>query len=196
MNRFFSPLLILPLLLSSGCNSSKYTNAEDYLILLNECRNNGDFHSELYVFPDSIEGTEINKFMYQATEDLFNGSYLFYLALQYNEETFNVELERLSSVKAVFPRYEKEKTIIHFEDKSLYLSIDRNSCYEYVIYNKESFEIAYISNQLYQWKDIPIIEDEYKLRDITIPSEYDDGKNSYNMYYYYLSNGDGYYVED
>ena len=75
--------------------------------------------------------------------DLMNGSYFFYLVMNYDEENFNNELTRLDSIKGHFPNGET-KSIIHYEDESIYLTINRDSRYEYVKYNKEKLEIAYV----------------------------------------------------
>jgi hypothetical protein len=72
--------------------------------------------------------------------------------------------------------------------------VKQNARFEYAMYNKTTFEIAYISNQIFEWKDTPV-ETQYVIPEVTIPDELDDGKNMYNMYYWY--DGDaGIYVND
>ena len=87
----------------------------------------------------------------------------------------------------------KTKCIIKDTKTSQYLTINKNSRYEYAKYNAETYEIAYVSNQLFSWAESGI-SIEHKLEDIEIPSEIADGKNSYNMYYYYEADI-GYYVK-
>ena len=192
--KIISILAVIPVLFCSGCNTHTKSNVEDYFDILNECRDKFDFHTKLYIFPETIEGTEIVKFFYQETSDLFTGSYFFYLVLTYSQEGFDAELQRMNEVKAVFKNGE-EKTVLQYPEQSAYLTINRDNRFEYALYNKETLEIAYISNQLYQWKDLEILESRHSMPSFEIPSEKDDGENTYNMYYLYK--GDvGYEVTD
>ena len=187
-------LLVMPLMLS-GCLSKpvKHTDPKDYASCLESAINNSDFHSELYIFPKNVKEESISNFAYQTSDGLFNGSYFFYLVVNYNQADFEQELLRLDSVKATFKKW-NEKPIIKYKYLSLYLTINRNERCEYVKYNEEKFEIAYVSNQIYEWYKVDISND-HLLDDVTIPSELDDGNNSYNMYYSY--EGDvGWYVND
>ena len=187
MNKISKIIAILPVFLAISCNvlnTTTKSDVESYHDILVECINEKDFHSRLYIFPESIEGAEIEKFCFSHTENPFTGDFLMYLAVKWDEETFNNELARLATVKSVF-RNGKEKSIIKFEEQTMYLTVNRNNRYEYALYNQENFEIVYVSNQLYEWKDIPVVEQEHILPSVIIPAELDDGENSYNMYYYY-----------
>ena len=175
--------LVFPGLLCASCNQTTKTDIEEYIDILKECVADRDFHSQLYIFPKSIEGLEIQKFVFSNTTDLFNGSWLMYLSLKWDEDGFNKELERLNDVKAEFKTGDI-KPIIKFKEESLYLTISKDNRYEYVLYNKESFEVTYVSNQLYEWKKTPVLKDHI-LPDLVIPTELDDGNNTYNMYYRY-----------
>ena len=175
-------LWVFSLLLGS-CKTDTRTNAEQYLDQIKECRENKDFHSQLYIFPESLNG-EVIKYFYMEESDLFTGSYFYYVALQYDEETFNNELTRLSNVRSTFSRVNLVKAIIHFEEQSTYLTVSRDNRYEYAIYNKEKLEIAFVSNQLFTWDRAQVLP-EHAMPSVTIPKELDDGNNTYNMYYYY-----------
>ena len=186
MNKISKILRILPVfpaIFCSSCKTTTKTDVESYHDILTECINERDFHTQLYIFPESIEGLEVTKFVFSNTTDLFNGSWLMYLGVKWSEETFAIELERLSNVKAVYKTGDI-KPVIKYEDKSLYLTICKDNRYEYAVYNSETFEIIYVSNQLYQWKDTPVAS-EHILPSVTIPSDLDDGNNTYNMYYRY-----------
>ena len=196
-HKFFQLFALIPALFSISCQRDTRTNAEQYLDDLKEAREENDFHSELYILPETIENREINFYHFVRQTDLFTGSYLFYIGLTFQEEDFNNELQRISNIKA---EYEQGtiKPIIHYEDKNLFVTINKDNRYEYVLYNKDTKEIVYISNQLFLWKDIPVKE-EHQLPDITIPKELDDGNNSYNMYYRYEFDGVsnvGWYITD
>ena len=187
-------LLVLPCLLLTSCLSSRtYNDPQKYSEYLKSAIENSDFHSELYIFPKDISQEEIKTVAYQTREDLFAGSYFFYLVAQYNQERFLNEINRLDSVKAVF-KDGANKPILKYDEQALYLTIDKDNRCEYVKYNKETYEIAYVSNQLYEWYKVNISNDHLQ-DDVVIPQELDDGGNTYNMYYSY--DGDvGYYVSD
>ena len=190
----FKILAVFPAFFCVSCfQTSTKTNAEEYEEILKDARDNSDFHSELYIFPESIEGTEIKHFVYAEMTDMFTGSYLMYVVLTYQPEDFSAELERIASVKATF-KSGLEKHVIYYPEQKAYLSIQQENRYEYVIFNETTSEIAYVSNQLFQWKDTPV-ESQYILPQLTIPEELEDKGWGYNIYYEY--DGDvGLYIED
>ena len=178
-------LWVFPIILCS-CKVDKRTNAEQYLDQINECRNNKDFHTQLFIFPDELKG-EIVKYFYMEESDLFTGSYFYYVVLRYDDETYNSEINRIGNVKAEFTKFNKVKPILSYPEQNAFLSISKDNRYEYVLYNAESKEIAYISNQLFTW-DRAQVSPEHSMPSFVIPSEYDDGGNTYNMYYHYVDN--------
>ena len=189
-------LMMIPFLTLGGCATKANNNVNQYETLLKQSINNSDFHSELYVFPSEINTENAVAFSYKTREDLFTGSYLLYLVMEYDQNQFNAELERLDAIKAdieIPNNVFKTKSIIKDTDTSQYVTITQNSRYEYVKYNSETLEIAYVSNQLFTWKETGI-KNEYLYKDIKIPTELDDGDNSYNMYYYRVDDI-GYYVK-
>ncbi len=186
--------MMIPFLTLGGCVSRTNDDVNKYEEVLTKAVQNSDFHTALYVFPKKVDVNSVTNFRYMERDDLFNGSYLLYLSVKYNQAQFDAELERLDSVKADFNAHNAAKPLLKFADKAEYVAISRNSSYEYVKYDTESLEIAYVSNQIYEWIETGV-KKEHLFEDITIPSELDDGGNSYNMYYYY--EGDiGYYVND
>ena len=189
-------LMMIPFLTLGGCATKANNNVNQYETLLKQSINNSDFHSELYVFPSEINTENAIAFSYKTREDLFTGSYLLYLVMKYDQNQFNAELERLDAIKAdieIPNNVFKTKNIIKDTDTSQYVTITQNSRYEYVKYNSETLEIAYVSNQLFTWRETGI-KNEYLYKDIKIPTELDDGDNSYNMYYYRVDDI-GYYVK-
>ena len=190
-------LMMMPFLTLSGCAIKANNDINQYETLLKQSIDEFDFHSEFYVFPSKINTENASAFSYKSREDLFTGSYLLYLVMKYDQNQFDAELSRLDTIKADFeikPGVFKTKPIIKDTNTSQYVTICKDSRYEYVKYNSETLEIAYVSNQLFSWKETGIKAD-YLYKDIKVPAELDDGGNSYNMYYYY--EGDiGYYVKD
>ena len=180
-------LFIIPAftaLCCTSCNAFSSTDVSKYEEFYSECRKNADFHSQLLIFPDTIVfGTPTN-FLYKKADDLFNGSYLFYLVMQYNEDAYKDEIQRLSSIEVNYSRFNATKKIIYFEDQSLYLTISRDSRYEYALFNNETKEITYVSNQLYSWEKTGV-SNKHIIEGVHIPTDFDDGNNSYNIYYYY-----------
>lgn len=189
-------LMMIPFLALEGCATKANNNVNQYETLLKQSINNSDFHSELYVFPSEINTENAIAFSYKTREDLFTGSYLLYLVMKYDQNQFNAELERLDAIKAdieIPNNVFKTKNIIKDTDTSQYVAITQNSRYEYVKYNSETLEIAYVSNQLFTWRETGI-KKEYLYKNINVPAELDDGDNSYNMYYYRVDDI-GYYVK-
>lgn len=176
------PLTLLTILLCSSCSTNK--NIKKYSDVFKEAKGNVDFHTQLHIFPENTDSGTPKDFIYKTRDDLFTGSYVFYLVMQYEEETFNNELVRLNDVKANFYDEFPAKHIIHYEEDNLYLSVYRDSRYEYVKYYPDTKVIAYVSNQLYEWP-LSGVNSLHILGNVTIPEDLDDGENSYNMYYYY-----------
>lgn len=189
-------LMMIPLLTLSGCVIKTNNNFEKYEEIYNQMLENQDFHTELYIFPKTIDTKQVANFSSKSRDDLFTGSYLFYLAMKYDQKQFDAELERLSTVKAEIEipnNVIKTKCIIHDAQTSQYVTINKSGRYEYVKYNAETLEIAYVSNQLFAWEESGIKKD-HKFEDISIPASIADGNNEYNMYYYYEADI-GYYVD-
>lgn len=197
MRRTLLITLLTPLLCCSACSPKVDNDVNSYESILKTFREESDFHTELYIFPESTSiGTPLD-FKSQNTESLFTGSFLLYLRMQFDQQTFNSELTRISNVEAIFKKFDSKK-IIHFPEQSLYLTIAKDNRYEYAMYNEQELTITYVSNQLYQWKETNI-ENQYILPSVTIPEELDDEDNSYNMYYFYVNEFGhrvGYYVND
>lgn len=176
---------VFPLILCS-CKVDKRTNAEQYFDQINECRNNKDFHTQLLVFPNELKG-EIVKYFYMEESDVFTGSYFYYVVLKYNDETYSSEIDRINDIKAEFAKFNVLKPILSYPEQNAFLSISKDNRYEYVLYNSGSNEIAYISNQLFTWDRAQVLP-EHSIPSFVIPPEYDDGGNTYNMYYHYVDN--------
>ena len=192
--KIFKFLAVFPAIFSTSCfKKDTKTDVESYVEILTESRNESDFHTELYICPETIENLEVKSFYYAHIDDLFTGSFLMYLVIEYDETNFSSEIQRLSGVKANF-KDRGTKSIISFPEQNLYLTIKLNKRFEYAIYDTEKYQIAYISNQIFEWKDTPI-EEKFIIPELQIPSELQDKENMFNLYYWY--EGDvGFYIED
>lgn len=189
-NKLLPIVLVAPFALT-GCKTIKLDDVLKYEETLQKCRDESDFHTELYIFPENIQKNRIKKFRYQWTEGLFTASFLFYLVYEWDDD-YDEEINRISQVKAVF-KDRGEKSVLHYEKEKMFVTIyNEDGCrYEFAKYDSSKKIISYTSNQLYQWDEIGM----QKPNKITIPKELLDWKEFYNMYYFY--EGDvGYYVED
>lgn len=167
------------------------TNIVEYAQALSELRENSDAHSGLFIFPENVNVDNVKEYKYLTREDLFNGSYLLYLVVNYSDEDYNAEIERLKSVKAEYPDAIKNP-LYNKSDNPAYITIfDGNGSYEYALLDSKNKTIAYVFNQLFEWKEIEINEN-YMLKNYSVNSnDKDINQNGYNMYYIYDKNGIG-----
>ena len=57
---FFAILPVFPALFCTSCmQKDERSDVESYIDILKECRDEADFHSELTIFPETIEGKEV-----------------------------------------------------------------------------------------------------------------------------------------
>lgn len=167
------------------------TNVEEYAQALIELKDNSDAHSGLFIFPESVNVSNVKEYKYLMRDDLFNGSYLFYLVVNYTDEDYNAEVERLKNIKAEYPNSVKNPLYNKIELPTYITIFDGNGSYEYVMLDNENKTIAYIFNQLFNWDEIEI-NDEYLLKNYSVNSnDKDVNQNGYNMYYFYDKNGIG-----
>jgi len=192
ISKVLFPLLILSI---SGCTTSN--DVSSYKKLHDKLVAEVDFHTGLFVFPEDANNGTPKDFYYKTVPDLFTGSFVFYLVMEYDEENFASEIDRLSKIKQHFyiddPNVElidATKTIIHDEANNAFVTIDRDNRYEYALYNENNREIAYISNQLEPWNHTKI-NSKHIIKNFNIPEDIDDGNHSYNMYYYYTIDKNG-----
>ena len=120
------------------------------------------------------------------------------LYVDYDKDEFNAEVERIKSVNQPFRDIVKN---IFFAKTGFkypaYITIwDGNGTYEYALVDEENTTIAYVLNQLFDWKDTDIAE-EYLPKDYSVPStSKDTGKDGYSMYYVYDEFGTGYRFDE
>ena len=191
-------ICIIPFSLGlTGCTSSLRVEKDisRYEEFLMEARDNSDFHTELYLFPDHDEIGTSNQLVYAKEDGLFSGSYFFYLSLTLSEESYEAEIARIASLKATF-KNGHEKPIFHAKDHHCYLSIEQSGKTEFAHYDEATHRIAYLSNQFFKLSQFGIAQED-QIEEFAIPNEWSDPweSNTYNMYYWYV--GDiGTYVKD
>ena len=175
-----------------------HTNIEEYSSNLTKLIESQDVRSGLKIFPTEVNKDKVKEFKYYSADDLFVGSYLYYLVVDYDKDEFNAEVERIKSVNQPFRDIVKN---IFFAKTGFkypaYITIwDGNGTYEYALVDEENTKIAYVLNQLFDWKDTDIAE-EYLPKDYSVPStSKDTGKDGYSMYYVYDEFGTGYRFDE
>ncbi len=175
-----------------------HTNIEEYSSNLTKLIESQDVRSGLKIFPTEVNKDKVKEFKYYSEDDLFVGSYLYYLVVDYDKDEFNAEVERIKSVNQPFRDIVKN---IFFAKTGFkypaYITIwDGNGTYEYALVDEENTKIAYVLNQLFDWKDTDIAE-EYLPKDYSVPStSKDTGKDGYSMYYVYDEFGTGYRFDE
>ena len=175
-----------------------HTNIDEYSSNLTKLIESQDVRSGLKIFPTEVNKDKVKEFKYYSEDDLFVGSYLYYLVVDYDKDEFNAEVERIKSVNQPFRDIVKN---IFFAKTGFkypaYITIwDGNGTYEYALVDEENTTIAYVLNQLFDWKDTDIAE-EYLPKDYSVPStSKDTGKDGYSMYYVYDEFGTGYRFDE
>ena len=128
-----------------------HTNIEEYSSNLTKLIESQDVRSGLKIFPTEVNKDKVKEFKYYSEDDLFVGSYLYYLVVDYDKDEFNAEVERIKSVNQPFRDIVKN---IFFAKTGFkypaYITIwDGNGTYEYALVDEENTTIAYVLNQLF-----------------------------------------------
>lgn len=192
-------LIILSILIICGVsifiiNKEKIYEKKDidkYKEYLSELKNNSDVHSKLFIFPDEINKDNVEEFQYLKKDGLFDGSYLFYIIVKYDEKEYNKEIDRLKKIKRIFNGF--DKFILYTEELKYhtYITIcDGMDTFEYALLDDNNKKIIYVFRQLFNSNNN--LKDDYLLK-YKVPNDKKD-KNSigFNMYYFYDEFGVGY----
>lgn len=185
-------LIIIGLLifLLSKTKIIEKNDIENYEKYLSELQFNTDVHSKLFIFPSKVNKENVEAFQYLRQDSLFDGSYLFYVIVNYDETEYNSEIQRLKELNRLFKYGVKYPIYVESLKYPAYITIsDGYDTYEYALVDSENKKIIYVFSQLYYY-DSKLKADyliEYK-----VPKDKRDTKRpGYNMYYYYDENGVG-----
>ncbi len=168
-----------------------YNDLDKYEEYLDHLRNNSDARSRLFIFPDKINKDKVESFEYLTQEGLFDGSYLFYIVVNYDEKEYNKEEERIKNIKRIYNG--KNKYILKAEDLKYetYITIcDGMDTYEYAMLDNDNKKIAYVFRQLFNANNK--LDKDYVLNYIVPRENRDKYSPGYNMYYFYDDYGIGY----
>ncbi len=167
-----------------------YDDLDKYEEYLSDLRNNSDAHSKLLIFPDKINKDNVEEFEYLAIDGLFDGSYLFYFVVNYDDASLKKEVERLKNIKRTYNGKNKEVII---EEENLkyptYITIcDGMDTFEYAMVDGN--KVVYVFKQLFTANNK--LDKKYELEYIVPASKRDKYTPGYNMYYFYDEYGIGY----
>ena len=115
---------------------------EEYISNL---RNDSSVNSDLLIFPDKVDKNKVKEFKNYNKNFIVNSSYFILLKYEYNEEEFNIELNRLKY-------YSKEE--INKDGSELYIVSNNEDSKEYIII--ENNIITYVYNQSFNKSDLNI----------------------------------------
>ena len=203
--------VVFVFLLTVGADTYDNSNINNYSTYLEEYKSHEkyDVHSGMEIFPENVDATKIQEFKNIYSEGLFDGSYLFYLVVNYNEEEFVKEEERIKNLSATSTYYEG---VFNFKNPTevtkypLYTEYGFKypayvtvfdpyvNQYEYALFDRENTRIIYVLDQLYEWDEI---SEDYIPDNYSVPKKYVDTPNKgFNMYYGYDSKGNGSFYKE
>jgi transcriptional regulator with XRE-family HTH domain len=117
----------------------------------------GDLDSSMRLFPDSVDGALDATFSGSARTGLFDSDAFFILIANYDEDTFNEEIERLSSTEVEI-EFKDESVInkVMYDTESYYYpayvaSDGYDSVYEYALIDEPGNRIAYVIISYPDW---------------------------------------------
>ncbi len=158
------------------------SNAEDYGEFTNF-----DGNSRLSIFPEKAPDSSEKEYYYFFEDTLFSPTIQIYFECTYDDQSYKIELERLSKISETYKgttkeiKYDKE----HFEKPAYVTIMANNHCYEYALLLDHN-RIAYIYLQHIKVQDI-VFDKNY------LPEMYEQEKGAepYTIYIFYKKNGDG-----
>ena len=166
-----------------------FNDLDKYDEYLSNLRDNSDAHSKLLIFPNKIEKEKVEEFEYLSVEGLFDGSYLFYIIVNYDDNSLKKEIERIKQIKRTYNG--KDKFIISEENLKYptYVTIcDGMDTYEYAMIDGN--KIVYVFRQIFTANNK--LDKKYELEYIVPRDKRDKYTPGYNMYYFYDKYGIGY----
>lgn len=166
-----------------------FNDLDKYDEYLSNLRDNSDAHSKLLIFPNKIEKEKVEEFEYLSVEGLFDGSYLFYIIVNYDDNSLKKEIERIKQIKRTYNG--KDKFIISEENLKYptYITIcDGMDTYEYAMIDGN--KIVYVFRQIFTANNK--LDKKYELEYIVPRDKRDKYTPGYNMYYFYDKYGIGY----
>ena len=153
-------------------------------------------YSNLYIFPTQMpESARIDSYYYYYRDTIFDPTCQIYLEYSLSKADFDSEVLRLSKISE---RYENEnykgiENSIVYDTKNFmypaYVTIfNNNNCYEYALLNEEECKIICVFTQFIAYNDV-----KFDKKYLQMDFKNKKSSRSFNIYYYYSENGDGYF---
>ena len=153
-------------------------------------------YSNLYIFPTQMpESARIDSYYYYYRDTIFDPTCQIYLEYSLSKADFDAEVLRLSKISE---RYENEnykgiENSIVYDTKNFmypaYVTIfNNNNCYEYALLNKEECKIICVFTQFIAYNDV-----KFDKKYLQMDFKNKKSSRSFNIYYSYSENGDGYF---
>ena len=166
-----------------------YEDESNYELYLSDLIQNNDVHSLLYLFPSTLKNGRVTEFKYMEQDGLFDGSYYYYLVMNYDGDNYDKEYKRISSLELNYGSTKKTPIKDYIKYDTFITIYDNYNTFEYALFDKENNRIIYIFNQLFNWNEIGL-ENKYTLTEYNIDIK-DTKQLGYNMYYLYDKYGNG-----
>lgn len=166
-----------------------YEDESNYEVYLSDLIQNNDVHSLLYIFPSTLKNGQVTEFKYMEQDGLFDGSYYYYLVMNYDEDNYDKEYKRISNLELNYGSTKKTPIKDYIKYDTFITIYNNYNTYEYALFDKENNRIIYIFNQLFNWNEIGL-ENKYTLTEYNIDIK-DTKQLGYNMYYLYDKYGNG-----
>ncbi len=153
----------------------------------------GDLDAGLFVFPDSRLGILDAEFVSSLKTGLFDTDGYIILNVQYDEEAYLQEVERLSSIECTISFKEEEVTqqIVYDEESyslPAYVAVDGfDDIYEYALVDEKTYTITYVL--LSYPSEAKLSEYKEYLKKDTSKYEIEDALNQFTIYAHSFDDG-------
>ena len=163
-----------------------------------ECERD-EINSKLAIFPDLTKNAEDTDYYYYCSKGNINNHYVIYAEMEYTDEEYQKELQRLSEIEVEIELPSTQKVVsngIVFDEKSFlypaYVAIyGCNLSYEYALTDEENHKIIYVYSRLQDMNGM--IPDKYLPLEVIGKDMYEN--NSWdNINIYFSEYKDGEYM--
>lgn len=153
-------------------------------------------YSNLYIFPTQMpDSARIESYYYYYRDTFLDPTCQIYLEYSLSKADFDAEVLRLSKISEGYENenYKDIKNNIVHDTKNFiypaYVTIfNKNNCYEYALLNEEECKIICVFTQFIKYNDV-----KFDKRYLPIDLKNEKSSRSFNIYYSYSENGDGYF---
>lgn len=156
-----------------------------------------DMNSKFLLFPDDLDKAVDDEFAYSAKTGLFDTDGYFILKVQYDEEDYKAEVDRMADISYTITYQSDSYTNYIMYDETMYnypayiASDGHGHAYEYALLDEDNDTIIYVALSYPKYVDLSDYEDYLK----TDPDAYEDNGTStlenFTIYYHRFPGFDG-----